>query len=254
MPEYDEAIALVRSPLLSQYPGIDFAMSTMQGRVDDSVFGFNLGYRIGDDTDEVTESISRFFKILGLKRSQVASMNQVHGTTIGIVSEPGAFDNTDALITEHAGIGLAVRTADCVPVMLYAPGEQIIAAIHAGWRGSAEHITTRTVEQMIERYQVEPESLLAYVGPGAGVEKYEVGEEVAAQFPEETVRRREGQKPLVDLKAANAKELLDLGVRERNVDISPYNTITMPTVFHSHRRDGDTAGRMLAVICQWEKD
>lgn len=223
-------------------------MSTVQGAHRTAPLGFNLGFGIGDDDALVERNIGRFLARFRLSADRMASMNQVHGTTIREVNEPGIYPETDAIVTREPSLGLAVRTADCVPVMLFAPGDLVIAAVHAGWRGTAEHIVAQTVEFLTERFGIEPEEILAYIGPSASVERYEVDEEVAAQFIEDAIVRSADTKPRLDLKKANTIDLIASGLNPENIEISPYCTISNPSLFHSYRRDGDRSGRMLALI------
>lgn len=241
-------VPLIRSPLFTQYPNIEFGMSTVQGAPRTAPLGFNLGFDVGDDDETVRENLDRFLARLQTKRDHLAIMRQVHGTTIQEVTEPGIFDETDALVTRIPRICLAVRTADCAPVMIYAPGENVIAAVHAGWRGTAEHIAAKTVAYLQENFGIEPDELLAFIGPAAGVRHYEVGEEVAQLFDESVILREEDRKPRLDLKKANAQDLEAAGIQPHNIEISPYCTITHTQLFHSWRRDGEGSGRMLAAI------
>ncbi|PLX32542.1 MAG: peptidoglycan editing factor PgeF [Ignavibacteria bacterium] len=241
-------LPLLRSALLAQFPNVRLAQSTLQGEETSAPFGFNLGYNLGDDDGRVTANIARFAERLDLNPEDLAFMNQVHGATIREVSEPGVYDDTDAMITTQAGIGLTVRTADCVPVMLYAPGEHLIAAVHAGWRGTAEHIVQKTAEMVLGKYNVEPASLYAYVGAAAASCCYEVGDEVAALFPEGWVIREDGKAPHLDLKGLNVHQLEEAGLPIENIDVDEHCSIHERTLLHSYRRDGERSGRMLTTI------
>jgi purine-nucleoside/S-methyl-5'-thioadenosine phosphorylase / adenosine deaminase len=241
-------VPLIRSPLFTQFPNIDAGMSTVQGALSTAPLGFNLGFNIGDDDEVVQGNLNRFLAAFKLGPDRLASMNQVHGTTIQEVNEAGVYPDTDVLVTREPMLGLAVRTADCVPLLLYAPGENIVAAVHAGWRGTVEHIAAQTVEFLVERFSIEPDELSAYIGPSAGIDHYEVGEDVAARFSPSVVINPENANPRVDLKKANTEDLISAGVKETNIDVSDYCTIENPMLFHSHRRDGAGAGRMLALI------
>jgi len=240
-------LALIRSSLLSQFPNAAFAMSSRQGEAPDAPYGFNLGYGLGDDDARVTNNISRFAEALGLEAADLAMMKQVHGDTIRDISEPGLYENTDAMITRHARIGLTVRSADCVPVVLYAPNEQIVAVVHAGWRGSAARVTLKTVQRLVEEFRVDTAGLFAFIAPSAGRCCYQVGADVAGLFPEAWVDTV-GEHHHLDLKGLNAHQLEQAGVRPDNIEIDGLCTIHNETLFHSWRRDGEQAGRMLATI------
>lgn len=241
-------LPLLRSTLLAQFPNVRLAQSTRQGEDAAAPFDFNLGYNLGDDDARVTTNIARFAERLDLNPEDLAFMNQVHGATIREISEAGVYDDTDAMITTQAGIGLTVRTADCVPVMLYAPGEHLIAAIHAGWRGTAEHIVQKTTEMVLAKYHVEPATLYAFVGAAAASCCYEVGDEVAALFPEGWVIREDGKQPHLDLKGLNVHQLEEAGLPIENIDMDQHCSIHDRMLLHSYRRDGDRSGRMLTTI------
>lgn len=241
-------LPLIRSLLLAQFPNVRAAQSTAQGETPDAPFGFNLGYNLGDDDSRVTANIVRFAEALDLEAEDLAFMHQVHGDTIRVVSEPGAYEDTDAMITTQPGVGLTVRTADCVPVLLHAPGVGAIAAVHAGWRGTAEHITRKTAARLLEEFGAEPGEVFAFIGAAAGVCCYEVGDEVAGLFPERWLQREEGKNPRLDLPGINRQQLLDLGIPGENIETAGQCSIHESHLLHSYRRDGDRSGRMLASI------
>ncbi|MFZ1728615.1 MAG: peptidoglycan editing factor PgeF [Bacteroidota bacterium] len=241
-------LPLIRSTLLSQFPYVRLAQSTMQGESPDTPYSFNLGYNLGDDDSRVTSNIARFANAVDLEPEDLAFMNQVHGETIREISEPGAYDDTDAIITTQPGVGLTVRTADCVPIMLYAPGANVIAAVHAGWRGTAEHITRKTAERLFSNHGAEASSTYAYIGACAGVCCYEVGDEVAALFPERWTQRAEGKSTRLDLPGINLQQLLDLGIPAGNIEVCGLCSIHEQHLLHSFRRDGAKSGRMLTTI------
>lgn len=241
-------LPIIRSSLFAQYPHVRLAQSTRQGEQADAPFGFNLGYGLGDDDVRVTGNIARFAATVQLEAEDLAFMKQVHGDTIREISEAGIVDDTDAMITRQPNIGLTVRTADCVPIMLYSPTASVIAAVHAGWRGSAERIATKTVERLLTEYNADPETLIAFIGAAAAVCCYEVGDEVAALFPERWIQRNNEGKTSLDLQGVNRAQLLEAGLTADHIDVSDSCTIHDHHIFHSYRRDGDASGRMLTTL------
>ncbi len=241
-------LPLIRSTLLAQFPYVRLAQSTLQGELPGAPFGFNLGYNLGDDDSRVTGNIARFADAVDLEPEDLAFMNQVHGETMREISEPGAYDDTDAIITQQPGIGLTVRTADCLPIMLYSPGANVIAAVHAGWRGTAEHIARKTAERLFTNHGAEADSTFVFIGAAAGGCCYEVGDEVAALFPERWTQRNEGKNPRLDLTGINQQQLLDVGIPEANIEVCGLCSIHEQHLLHSYRRDGIGSGRMLTTI------
>lgn len=241
-------LPLIRSMLLSQFPMVRAAQSTAQGASPDAPLGFNLGYHPEDDDSRVTENIVRFAETLDIEAEDLAFMHQVHSDRIREVSEPGVYDETDALITTQPGVGLTVRTADCVPVLLYAPAAGAIAAVHAGWRGTAEHITHKTASRLISDFGAEADGIFVFIGAAAEPCCYEIGDEVAALFPARWLQHTEGRNARVDLPGANMQQLRDLGIPATNIERCGLCSIHEKQLLHSHRRDGQRSGRMLATI------
>jgi YfiH family protein len=125
--------------------------------------------------------------------------------------------------------------------------QSVIAAIHAGWRGTSARITSRAIQLMISTLHCMPEDMIAFIGPSAGGCCYEVGSDVAEMFSKEFVAERE-ERLFVDLKAANVAQLVDAGLSDDAIEVSKYCTIEESALFHSFRRDRERSGRMFAVI------
>jgi YfiH family protein len=151
------------------------------------------------------------------------------------------------LVTATAHLWLAVSVADCVPIVLVDPQRRVVAALHAGWRGTVQRIVERGITLMVESFNTRPADLRVYLGPSASVCCYEVGEEVFSKFTDEVLVRRNGA-VYVDLKKENKQQLMDCGVLEEHIEVSPWCTICTPRLFHSYRRDGNRSGRMMAAI------
>jgi len=238
---------IVRSEIFSRYPELLFGMSTKDGGVSPGTLGLNLSYNVGDDPQHVVENRKRFFSVLGITEEQVAYTGQQHTTRIVSVDQPGFTQQCDALITAKPYVYVSISIADCTPVMLYDPNRKVVAAVHAGWRGTAGRIVEKTLHQLQKEFGSDLQDVVAFIGPSAGNCCYEVGAEVALQFHPDCRKQKNGGKYLLDVKKANVLQLLENGVVNSNiethVDCSIHNT-----EYHSHRRDGKASGRMLAVI------
>ncbi len=228
-------------------PGITAAFSTRNGGVSPPPLGMNLSFMVGDDPLNVRKNREIFFGSLGIPSGRIAIPGQVHGTTVRRADAPGEYPLADALISSKQGLFLCISVADCVPVLLFDPLGNAVAAVHAGWRGTASAIAAAAVRAMHAEFGTLPAGLMASIGPSASECCYSVGAEVASRFPPEFVRE-EGGKSFVDLKGANRSQLLDAGLRPGNVELSPYCTIGDSLLFHSYRRDGAKSGRMMGVI------
>jgi polyphenol oxidase len=159
----------------------------------------------------------------------------------------------DALVAPAGGFAVAVRTADCVPLLLFAADSGAVAAVHAGWRGVARGVVEAGVDALMQIGKDAPQRLSAAVFPHIGVCCFEVGEDVAEQLaalhpdPRAVVDRTRS-KPHVDLAAIVRAKLEALGVREENIERIAGCTRCEPERFFSYRRDGQRSGRHVAAI------
>jgi YfiH family protein len=173
----------------------------------------------------------------------IATLRQIHSGIVIEVSQHGAdrFAEGDALIAREQGDLIGVRTADCVPILIADSRTHAVAAVHAGWRGSAVRIVENTVARMRQRYHSRPEDLHAAIGPAIGGCCYEVGPDVARQFGTDT------DVPVkIDLAAINARQLSEAGVRD--VWKSGRCTFCEAEHWFSYRREKEAAGRMVSFI------
>jgi YfiH family protein len=189
----------------------------------------------------------------------LAMLRQIHSDNLHVIaaaSENAAppLPEGDGLLAGKTGVLVGVRTADCLPLLLVDRRSRAVAAVHAGWRGSALQIAARAVEKLTKEMGARREDLEAVIGPGIGVCCYEVGEEVAGRFAaqfkgrfDQAVAER-GGRPHVDLAAVNRQQLQEAGVPESQIHLSGMCTRCLAGQFYSYRREGDKAGRMLAVV------
>ncbi|MEO6288147.1 MAG: peptidoglycan editing factor PgeF [Dyadobacter sp.] len=242
---------LFRSPsIFSGYPGLVAAESTRHGGVSTAPYhSLNLGGSTQDSPEHVAENNRRFFDALNVPLHQVAKSHQVHGTDILTVTASGRFEGYDALITNLPDVQLAVTVADCTPILIYDPTEKAMAAIHAGWRGTAGQIVKKTVEAMEKAFGTKAEDCLAYIGTCIDECSFEVGDDVAQHF-DPTHKRWDAEKEkfFVDLKLANKHQLLFAGLKPDNVEVSNYSTVLHNEDYFSYRHEKGLTGRMLATI------
>jgi polyphenol oxidase len=227
--------------------------STRAGGVSREAFAsLNLGQGVGDDPEAVSENLRRLSRRAG---GTPFTVTQVHGTQVIEVdgnSDPAAVAPTeaDALVTATPGLLIAVRTADCVPLLLAAPSEGVVCAVHAGWRGTVARIAGIAVAHLESRFGVRPSTLVGAVGPAIRRCCFEVGEEVAEAFSGDlgpAVHRGPGR-PHIDLVAANRLVLEAAGVPRSAVEDLNACTACDPARFFSHRRDRGRTGRHLSYI------
>lgn len=178
-----------------------------------------------------------------VSQESMASLKQIHSGIVLLGEQIGCAGEGDALVTSRAAVPVSVRTADCYPILLADDRNRAVAAVHAGWRGTAAHIVLRTLEEMHRRYGTEAADVYAAIGPGIGGCCYEVGADVARQFGMEQAGR-------IDLAAINRRQLLDAGVAEHRIDVLGGCTKCDGHLFHSYRRDQLGAGRMVSYIAR----
>lgn len=237
---------IIRSKIFTQFPELVFGMSTKSPSTG-KIFEYNMSYRVGDSPENVDVHRQTFFSALGIDKEHIAFPKQEHTNTVKVISQIENPEMTDGLITAISGLYLGISIADCTPVTLYDPVEKVVAAVHAGWRGTVKKIVEQALFQMRNTFQSRAEDICVYIGPSAGGCCYEVGEEVANQFPKSCSTLQANGKFLLDVKKANVEQLLENGVQKEHIEIHSDCTICN-TKYHSYRRDGKQSGRMLAII------
>jgi YfiH family protein len=173
-------------------------------------------------------------------------LKQVHGCAVRTAPWEGR-PEADASLAEQAGLLLGIETADCLPVLIVDPRRRAVAAAHAGWRGTAAGVTRAAVEALLARGSA-PADLLAALGPGIGPCCYEVGEELRRAFRPEFFRPGLRGRPHLDVRAANRRQLAEAGVPAGRIQDVDECTFCRPDLYHSFRRDGRGAGRMVSYI------
>ncbi len=182
----------------------------------------------------------------GLDAGRLCNVKQVHGNRVVVFRQPvRPVPEADGLVTDVRGLGLAVRTADCLPVMIYDPQTPAVGLVHAGWRGTASRIAPAAVQAMAHEYGSDAARLRVAFGPCIRLHQYEVGPEFREHFPDEVITI--SGRYYFDLALANRRQLTGAGVRPENIIDCGICTYA-DAHYHSYRRDADRAGRILTVI------
>ena len=248
-------IVYYASPLLERF-GVPHAFSTRLGGKSPPPFdSLNLGNPSGcevqDDYGRIYENYDLLQNAIGVGGRTRCWVHQVHGGDVVEVDE--RFESgvkADAMVTADATRILAVRVADCVPVLLASDDGRCVAAIHAGWRG----VIARVVPAAAGRLRFRTRSdLVAAIGPAISAEAFEVGPEVVERFRERfgddaPITTRGDGKGHVDLRAAIALQLRAFGLAPQAIEISDRCTVRDADEFFSHRRERGVTGRMAALI------
>jgi purine-nucleoside/S-methyl-5'-thioadenosine phosphorylase / adenosine deaminase len=178
---------------------------------------------------------------------EYTQLKQTHSDIVFAADDGrGCIGEGDALISSTAGQKIGIRTADCVPLLLADPDRPVVAAVHAGWRGTVAEIAIKAVRRMHEDYGSDPRRIYAAMGPAIGECCFEVGVEVAEQFTPWFANAK--NLTHVNLTEANYRQLLDAGLLAEHVDDQRLCTACDAQQFHSFRRDREQSGRMVAAI------
>jgi hypothetical protein len=190
---------------------------------------------------------------LGL--TDVAYLRQVHGAAVVQAEHGGFLGEADGLVTDRPGLGLLVRSADCVLLLAAATDASCVGVMHASWRGTAAGAAGALVAALHREFGVAPSSLVVCVGPSAGPDSYEVGEDVRDAMHEAWGAQADAwflrpapDKQHLDLWAANTSQLLRAGVPDRQVYTARVDTIRSTDRYPSHRAEGSAAGRFAAIV------
>jgi YfiH family protein len=230
------------------------------GGVSDGTFAaLNLGPRSGDGPANIAENRRRFLRALGAPARRVIAPRQVHNAEVSVhrrgsvAPSSGVFDG-DGLVTDDADVVVMLLAADCAALLLHDPVRGVVAALHAGWRGTAGKIAAAGVRRMVEAFGCDPVDIRAGIGPAIGRCCYEVGlgvaESVATVTPSglDVFDRRPGGKAYLDITAANVGQLVAAGLRAENIAAASLCTACRTDLFYSHRREGEPTGRFGAAI------
>ena len=244
----------------AQYP-VHAGFTTRNGGVSRPPYNsLNLGYNTDDLLSNVEGNRSTLARAFELQPHMLLTVKQVHGTDILVIDQPNPdlahfLDiECDAIVTDQPGILIGILVADCFPVLLYDPTLQVVAALHAGWRGAAAGIIGRTVTAMGNIFGCRPENLLAAIGPGIGAHRYEVDRPVREAFRggsghwEAIAREVALGKWLLDLRQSCRLQLEAAGLAPAQVTAADECTCCHRELFFSYRRDNGQTGRQLGFI------
>lgn len=223
-----------------------FSLKNPELNPDRPIPGLNLGYNTTEPDAITTANRRRWLQAAGADPERTSWGIQVHGTHIEKADAPGVYPDTDGLICTTPGHSIGIFVADCAAVLLCDEQRGIIAAAHAGWKGAAAGIVPKIVEQMMASGAV-AKHIEAFVAPCISQDSFEVGEEVAARFPEAYVSRR-APKPHVDLKGFIIHQLKEKGLPDARIARTSFCTMNDSRRFYSFRREAGQSGRMMALI------
>lgn len=237
-----------------EFSGVENFVSTRKGGFSlGSYSSLNLALHVDDEEVCVLRNRKAVARALGVELNDFVFLKQVHSGNVVVVKENDcgsgsekyeeAIANADAMITNLPETCLIVLTADCVPVLLYDSVEGVVAAVHAGWQGTMKAITMNTVMKMQEEFGCKAENIIAGIGPSIGPCCYEVTNEDLSEkwrkmYPNNhEIFKKRGERMFLDLWKINELQLLQLGVRSRNIEIAGICTQCNVDEFYSYREE-----------------
>jgi polyphenol oxidase len=285
-------IEILRAPALAKIPWLLHGFSTRPGGVTTEYGGaqLNLGYTAQDSKANVDRNRALFIAKLGAttkkKNWPLVNLSQIHSGIIhtvtadfakSVVTKPKTIRSGDGLITNIPGIIIAVKVADCIPVIAVDQRRRVIGVFHAGWRGTVQRIVEKGIGEMRRQFASDPRDIHAVIGAGIGKCCYEIGGEVETEFQSQFAYASElfedvfdywslhtrypmlflnqrapghGEPALsrhLDLVKANRYQLRDAGVPEANISSLDLCTHCRTDLFFSHRKE-QVSGRMMAAV------
>lgn len=246
--------------------GVKHAFSTRLGGKSQGIFAtMNLSFSRGDDPDIVLENYKIICDALGVDYKKCVLSKQTHTTNIRIVTEDDSgkgiikerdFNDVDGLITNIPGITLVTQFADCVGLLFFDPKKRVIAASHAGWRGTVGEIGRITVEMMSKNFGSNPSDILVAIAPSIGPCCFEVDKPVYDEFTKlksvdlnKIIDDKGNGKYHIDLWECNKQILLNAGILEENITVTDLCTKCNSDIFFSHRATLGKRGNLAAFIC-----
>lgn len=239
--------------------GVPHGFSTRLGGVTELPHAASMNFTTstGDSEANVIENYRRFLSAVGLDFEGRVSSHQIHSAKVRYVTEADrgrSFDDCDGFVTDRKGVALIVKTADCVPILLADQQAGVVAALHAGWRGTVNGIAAEGVAEML-RLGARLENIRVAIGACIHECCFEVQQDFVdavtaikgAEFANTHIRKREGRLH-ADLVSMNCEILESAGIARRQIDISADCTCCAPELYHSHRATKGKRGTMAAAI------
>lgn len=245
-----EKLLYLSSSLLQKNENIKHFFSARKGGVSKNNYNsLNLGIFIEEDKANVIKNFELIGNAANMNLNNMVYLKQVHSNHFYVVNENNFKEVTgksgDALITCCKNIAIGIFTADCVPILINDIENGIIAAVHAGWKGTYSKIVSNVVRYMIDSMNSKPQNLCAAIGPSIGECCFEVNDEVADKF---TYKKNYGVKWHVDLVQENITQMLSCGLSRENIDAGNLCTKCNEELFFSYRRDHSITGRQGSFI------
>ncbi len=245
-----------------QFNGVSCFFTRLGGYSKPPKDSLNFSNAAAESGENITRNLKVVSDFLSIDPDSIVMCDQRHSDVIvKLYAPPSSMPVADAIIAEKPGIFPAIRTADCLPILMLDPVSRVSAAIHAGWRGTVQRITLKVLKTLVLQLNVEPDNLLVAIGPAIGVCCYEVGSDVIDQIvrnipdgERHVITRRNqnaglgGSSGFLDLVAINVAEIVGFGVPSVNIAKVGACTSCRNEQFFSYRREGVNTGRQISIV------
>ncbi|MBQ0083656.1 MAG: peptidoglycan editing factor PgeF [Clostridiales bacterium] len=239
--------------------GLRHAFSTRLGGVSGGYFGkMNLSFKVGDQKTDVLENYRILCENIGIDPAHIVLSQQTHTANVRVVGRhdkgkgifcESDFNDVDGLITNEPGVAIVTHSADCCLLAFYDPEKRVIAASHAGWRGTVAEIGRKTIEKMVNEFGCSPENILCAIAPSICKNCYEVDYPLFEEFSklsyldlDKIFKSKGNGKFLLDLWEANRQILTFSGIKNENIEITDICSCCNAEYLHSHRASGGKRG------------
>jgi YfiH family protein len=222
--------------MLSKTPPSGFLTASKPLPYAEHIFGTRSGTTVGAATERL---------------GPIAHMHQVHGNRIVYAQTAGQYEDCDAIFTDQPDLWLAVKTADCTPVLISSPNA--VAAVHLGWRSTQSNLLAITINTLCRDFAQQPEDLHLALGPSLSQPHFEVETKFIDYFTVNNPQRffshgKDDDHVMMDLKGIIRAQAMESGMLDFHIHNVPNCTYAESDTFHSYRRDAANSGRQLSFI------
>ncbi len=260
-----DGVVFLTFPKIEAAGGTVHGFSTRLGGASEGIFStMNFSLSLPDKRESVLENYRRFCEALGGDYKKTVLSDQTHTANVRVVKKEDIgkgifkerdYTDVDGLVTNVAGALLVTQYADCTPLAFYDPQKRVVAASHAGWRGTVALIAKNTVDIMVNEFGSNPSDILCGIGPNIGRCCYEVDDPVIDEIKklrfldfDACCSYKGDGKYMLDLKEVNRQILIKSGILPRNIDVADLCTCCNSDVFHSHRASKGKRGTLALMI------
>jgi|TARA_B110000263_G_C15229697_1_gene474007 YfiH family protein len=208
--------------------------------------GFHTIFSYNEDDYAILDNRKAFASSNNFDSNALVIPKQVHSKNVCNATEPGYLEETDGVISSDKKIVLTIQVADCSPIFLFDIKNENWGLVHSGWQGTAKNIARESIFKLREAGS-DPQNIKALIGPSINQCCFEVGPEVSVQFDSIFSINGKGDRKMVDLKSILKHQLIHEGISTGNIMIDDDCTFCRADLYFSYRRDGDKAGRMVAI-------